>query len=130
MGQSVNPPTATAGQAGADWRLPGPVRAVTFIPSGTGPAGARILTTESISIEQPIYISFRILANCFVRPSHLSPLTRRRGRVGATRNSVAEASRVQLPALFGRALYNFAGCRFDHKMILAFTRNQQLTHAS
>src|SRR5947209_9951556 len=109
MGQSVNPPTASAGQAGADWRLPGSVRAVTFNPSGTGPAGARILMIESISIEQPIYLSFRFLANCFVRPSHHSPLTRRRGRVGATHNSVAEASRVQLPTLFGSALYNFAG---------------------
>src|SRR5947209_5734706 len=74
MGQSVKPPTASAGQAGADWRLPGPVRAVTFIPSGTEPFGARILITESISIEQPIYLSFPILANCRVRPSRRPPL--------------------------------------------------------
>src|SRR2546423_14931374 len=69
MGQGVKPPTASAGQAGGDWRLPGSVRAVTFIPSGTGPAGERILITENISIEQPIDLSFRILANCYVRPS-------------------------------------------------------------
>src|SRR2546423_147082 len=109
MGQRVKPPTASAGQAGADWRLRGSVRAVPFIPSGTGPAGARILITENISIEQPISLSFRILTTRFVRHSRRSLFVRQRGRVGATHiSSIAEAGRIQLPAMLGRALYNFA----------------------
>src|SRR2546423_2533661 len=97
MGQGGKPPRASAGQVGADCVLFGSVMAVTFIPSGPGPAGARILITESISIEQPIYLSFRTLENRCVRPSRRPLFTRRRGRAGAAQKLFAEAGRVRRP---------------------------------
>src|SRR2546423_12451876 len=108
IGQSVNPPTASAGQAGGGWRLPGPVRAVTFIPSGTGPAGARILITESISIEQPIHLSFRFSQTVKLAPP--ASLSSQGEETAPGPPTILLPRRAESDTrLFGRALYNLAG---------------------